>query len=283
MVLLSCQGELRQPSGAHWVWIDGKEMDKTLLKGLQVLETLATSASPCALGELAARLKLHKSNVHRVLKTLESAGFVQQNEETGRYAVSVKLWQLGSLVMAHLDVRREALDQLEYLAKETSETVYLSILDGSEILHIHRIESAEPIQAVQPVGGRAPLHAVSTGKAILAFQSPDFIKQVADDMKRFTSKTVRNARELVAELEKIRSQGFAVNQGEWRDSVCGVAAPIFSGDGRVRASLGIGFPALRFSAKRVKALLPPLLKASSSVSMRLGYTAPAVQKNPLVP
>ena len=258
-------------------------MDKTLLKGLHVLEVLAGSSSPCSLGELAANLKLHKSNVHRVLKTLESAGFVQQDEETGRYAVSLKLWQLGSQVMSHLDVRREAMDQLEYLASETGETVYLSILDGREILHIHRIESAEPIRAVQPVGGRAPLHAVSTGKAILAFQSPDFIKLIADDMTRFTSKTVRNARELAAELEKIRVQGFAVNHGEWRDSVCGVAAPIFSGDGRVRASLGIGLPAMRFGAKRVRALTPPLLRASSAVSMRLGFTPPAGSKNQLVP
>jgi len=248
-------------------------MDKTLLKGLAMIEALAQSRNPRGVSDLATEMDLTKSNVHRVLKTLESAGYVTQIASTARYRLSLKLWELGSKVMSRLDLKREAAEAMEDLSNATRETVHLSILDGAEVIYIDKIDSPEPIRAYSMIGGRAPAYAVATGKALLAFRQFDGIASIP--ITPFTQNTVRDARELAAELARIRSQGYAVNTGEWREGVSGVAAPIFGPDGLAEAAIGVSGPITRFQPKRVKTLVEQVVRAASDVSARLGHTKTA--------
>lgn len=250
-------------------------MDKTLLKGLKIMEILARSEGPRGVTDLAAQVELTKSNVHRVLKTLESCGYLRREAKTGHYDLSLKLWELGSLVLSRFDLKREAAPQLELLADRTRETVHLSILDGSEVVYVDKIDSPEPVRAYSRIGGRSPAFAVATGKAMLAWQSPDYIAGVADRIERFTTRTVADAEELRQELARIRAQGFAVNKGEWRDTVCGLAAPIRDASGAVVAAIGISGPAERLKPKRLKELVAPVVEASAVISASLGYGGPA--------
>jgi DNA-binding IclR family transcriptional regulator len=244
-------------------------MDKTLLKGLSMVEALAGSRNPRGVSDLAEELGLTKSNVHRVLKTLVAAGYVTQIPSTGRYKLSLKLWELGSKLIARLDLKREALDVMERLSDLTRETVHLSILDGAEVIYIDKIDSPEPIRAYSTVGGRAPAYAVATGKALLAFRQPDSAGSI--EVVPFTSSTVRNAKELATELGRIRAQGYAINAGEWREGVSGIAAPIHGPDGVVEAAIGISGPTVRFKPKRMKALVEEVVSAAATISARLGH------------
>jgi DNA-binding IclR family transcriptional regulator len=244
-------------------------MDKTLLKGLAVIEALAHSRNPRGVSDLAEEMELTKSNVHRVLKTLESAGYVTQVAATARYQLSLKLWELGSKLISRLDLKREASEAMEQLSTATRETVHLSILNGSEVIYIDKIDSPEPIRAYSMIGGRAPAYAVATGKALLAFRRVDGISDIA--ITPFTENTIRDARELAAELARIRSVGYAVNMGEWREGVSGVAAPVFGPDGVAEAAIGVSGPITRFQPKRLKKLVEQVVRAASDVSARLGH------------
>ncbi len=246
-------------------------MDKTFLKGLILLETLARSEQPCGVTELAKELQLTKSNVHRLLQGLVHLGFARNIASTGRYELTMKLWELGSHVFGRLDVRHIADPFMKELAASTSETVHLSTLEGIEVLYLAKIDSPQPVRAYTTVGGRAPAQCVATGKAQLAWSDPNTLESVKIALARYTSKSIVLPEQLESELKRVRVQGFAVNLGEWREQVCGVAAPIRDGSGKIIAALGVSGPAERLKPKLMHNLAPDIVKACDRISSLLGY------------
>jgi DNA-binding IclR family transcriptional regulator len=245
-------------------------MDKTFLKGLVLLETLARSNDSCGVTELAGTLGLNKSNVHRLLQGLVHQGFARKVGTTGRYELTIKMWELGSRVFGRLDVRRVAQGFMETLAQDTAETVHLSVLDGTEVVYVAKIDSPQPVRAYSTVGGRAPAQCVATGKAQLAWASPEKIGEIKQSLRAYSSNSILSADELDAELSRIRAQGYALNRGEWREQVCGVAAPIRDVSGEVVAAIGISGPSERLKPRRMKELSPFLINAADRISEQLG-------------
>ena len=244
-------------------------LDSTLLKGLTVLEALIRSDRPRRVSEFAVELGLTKSNVHRVLQTLQAAGFVMQTPE-GRYAPTLKIWELGSRVHLGLDVAREARPYLGQLAASTRETVHLSILDKAEVVYIDKIDSPEPVRAYSTVGGRAPAHCVATGKVLLAFAPSS---AVHGSFASFTPRTIITDDAFQVSCAEIRSRNYAVNWGEWRERVRGVAAPVRDTFGQVIAAVGISGPAERLTRARVAECVPAVLGAAERISQALGFRA----------
>ena len=245
-------------------------MDKTFLKGLVLLETLARANETSGVTELAATLGLNKSNVHRLLQGLVHQGFARKAGTTGRYELTVKMWELGLQVFAHLDVRRVAQGFMETLARNTAETVHLSVLDGTEVVYIAKIDSLQPVRAYSTVGGRAPAQCVATGKAQLAWANSEKIGEIKQSLRAYSSNSILSGDELDAELSRIRVQGYALNRGEWREQVCGVAAPIRDVSGEVVAAIGISGPAERLKPRRMKEMCPFLISAANEISANLG-------------
>lgn len=246
-------------------------MDKTFLKGLVLLEALARSEQACGVTELAQELQLTKSNVHRLLQGLVHQGFARNVADTGRYELTMKLWELGSHVFGRLDVRHVADPFMKALAAETSETVHLSSLEGIEVLYLAKIDSPQPVRAYTNVGGRAPAQCVATGKAQLAWSDTETIELARNAMTAYTSKSITRPEQLDSELERVRLQGFAINIGEWREQVCGVAAPIRDGSGKIIAALGVSGPADRLKPRMMHNLAPTIVAACDKISSLLGY------------
>jgi DNA-binding IclR family transcriptional regulator len=249
-------------------------MEKTLLKGLRLIEALARSDGPRGVTDLAKQLSLTKSNIHRLLKTLQSRDYLRQVESTGNYDLSLKLWELGSLVLSRLDIKNIAASHLEKLADHSRETVHLSILDDREVVYIDKIDSPEPVRAYSRLGGRAPAYCVATGKALLAFAPETTINSIIRSLIPFTPRTIRTETAFRAELDKIRVAGWAINRGEWRPTVGGVAAPIRDASGAVIAAVGISGPLERLKPSRMKDLTPAVVATSSAISAGLGYMPP---------
>lgn len=242
------------------------------MKGLVLLEAMANSEKSCGVTELASQLALTKSNVHRLLQGLVHQGFARKVPETGRYELTVKLWELGAKVFQRLDLRREALPYMKLLADETQETVHLSILDGTDVLYVEKIDSPQPVRAYTTVGGRAPAQCVATGKAMLAWAPEEVIAQVAEQLQRYTPRSIVTAQELHRQLQRTRLLGYAVNTGEWREQVIGVAAPVRDATGAVVGALGISGPAERITDQVISDSVPRLIELAGSISARLGYT-----------
>lgn len=244
-------------------------MNKTLLKGLAIIELLAHSDRPLSLTEIASALGLVKSNVHRLMQGLAKAHYVIRDEDTLQYSASIKLWELGSAVLLKLDLRRHAEGVMEHLAAAIDETVHLSVLDQCEVVYLHKVESANPIRAYTQIGGRAPAYCVATGKALLAFRSNEHILRVTETMKAWTSATITDTADFFAEIARIRQSGFAINRGEWREGVHGVAVPIFDSEGNAIAAIGLSGPGQRFRPRQEREYAAELLAAAKKITQNM--------------
>ncbi|WP_073135116.1 IclR family transcriptional regulator [Muricoccus roseus] len=245
--------------------------DKTLRKGLQLLEMLATRPELDGIAKLARALEWSKSNVHRTLQTLVGCGYAAVHE--GRYTATLRLWTVGSLVHGRLDLKSMAAPSLAAIAEGSRESAHLSILDGAEVIYIDKIESPQPVRAYSQVGGRAPAHAVATGKALLAYLPDETVRHVAQQLHAYTASTITDPDLLLAHLEEVRATGIAINRGEWRDQVWGIAAPVIDAEGRVVAAIGVSGPAGRFTAEAFARFVPLVRDAARQTSARLGHVA----------
>jgi IclR family transcriptional regulator, KDG regulon repressor len=250
-------------------------MNNTLIKGLGLLEVLARADRPLGVTELANRLGIGKSNVHRLLQALVELGYARRDEDNGSYAASIRIWELGSALLANLDLPRVAQSWMQWLLERHRETVHLSVLDGDEVVYVHKLDSPEPVRAYTQVGGRAPAHCVATGKAMLAWVGEPQLNALSMRLRGHTPTTITGADDFLREMDRIRQMGYAINRGEWRDSVGGLAAPIRDPGGRVIAAVGISGPIDRLKLSGHAALTADLLQAAAGVAASLAGDATA--------
>lgn len=247
-------------------------MDKTLLKGLAVLEALADMQGEARIiDDVAARTGLTRSNAHRTLQTLMHAGYVERDPIAGGYRSTMKMFALGVRQQGQLDVRRIAPPYMDRLAQETAETIHLSILEGSDVIYIDKIDSVQPIRAYSMVGGRAPAHAVATGKALLSVQRGSALEALAARLERFTPTTIVDRAALRAELLEAARVGYAINRGEWREGVGGIASPVFNGFDRPIAALGISGPLERLTPAKIAQFAPRVVAVAGELSRAMGH------------
>ncbi len=247
-------------------------MNTTFVNGLALLEALAHAPESCGVSELARQLDLTKSNVHRLLQTLAEHGYVRSPNGTGRYECTLKLWELGVDVLGKLDVKSVAPEHMEQLAHRSGETVHLSVLEHREVVYIDKVDSPQPVRAYSKVGGRAPAHCVATGKALLAFAPGEIVDDVLKHLRRFTAETITTPAAFRTELERVVETGYAVNRGEWREGVCGLAAPIRNARGVTIAAIGISGPTERLKPRMLKQRAPDVIDAARRISSRLGWS-----------
>jgi IclR family KDG regulon transcriptional repressor len=220
----------------------------TLTRGLRALEEL--SGRQLTVAELARRLDCHRQAAYRVIWTLEAAGWVKRAGE--HYALTTRAWSIGMQSLTGADeVRRRAIDRLDELAASHGETTGVAIYENGEAVHIAQAAGHNALIAATSIGGRAPAHTVSVGKVLLAFGPlAERERVLRGPLGRFTPSTIVDPLELQAELDRARHDGFAVNTGEFRVGVGGVAVPLRSANGAIAAAVGVSGPADRVLARR---------------------------------
>ncbi|MGH2350593.1 MAG: IclR family transcriptional regulator [Chloroflexota bacterium] len=244
---------------------------QSLERGLVLLVAFRHRPS-LSLGELAAVLPIHRTSTLRLVQTLERRGFLARDPADGRYRLGPALYELGGLALTRLDVRTLARPALELLAAETGETVQLVVRDGADILVVDGIESAHRVKVGAGRGERRPLHATASGKCFLAALPDAELQAVlqAAPLTPVTPLTIVQPDALLADLQAIRTRGYAVNLEESEAGARFVAAPITGPDGAVLAALALGAPADRLPRPRLKALGERLHALTQEVSQQLG-------------
>ncbi len=245
-------------------------MDKTLIKGVELLESLLRAGVPCGVTDLARRTGLNPSNVHRTLQTWSHLGFVAQDPDSGAYHCTLRLFEWGCRVADGFDVRSVARDHLAELAQRTQETIHLSVLDGVEIVYLDKIDSPQPVRAYSEIGGRAPAHCVATGKMLLAHASEALLATLPLPLAQPTPRTVADLAGLRPQLAQARRLGYAVNHEEWRVGVSGLGAPVFDQHGAAIAAVGLTAPSARLAGARERDLALMLVAAANAVTTALG-------------
>src|SRR5256714_2640383 len=215
----------------------------SVANAIRLLTSFSGEEDELGITTLANRLRLAKSTVHRLATTLTSAGFLEQNGDTGKYRLGVALFELGALVRRRMDVANEARPKLRELLEKTGETVQLGIIDHFSVLYVYEMESRHAIRMAAAVGARAPLHCTAVGKVLLAHQPPEFVKKVLNGgLAGHTPKTVTRREALLAMLEEVSEREHAIDDEESENGLRAIAAPVRNHTGEVIAALGVAGP-----------------------------------------
>jgi IclR family KDG regulon transcriptional repressor len=241
---------------------------------LDIIEALSANRIGIGVTELSKALNLHKSTVHRLLTTLMVRKYVEQDSESGKYRLSVKLFELGNAVLSKLNMRAHALPFLRELRGRCRETVQLSIVDQNEVLFIDVLESPEKIGVKAQIGERAPLYCTAPGKAWLAGLPDERLYEVMRgvELKGLTPSTMTNFDALKVQLAVVKETGVSHDTGEYDPDLRGVAAAIKNYRGRVIACISIAVPASRFSEPSFQELAKSVKETSDKISYSVGYT-----------
>jgi DNA-binding IclR family transcriptional regulator len=249
---------------------------KSLVKALNILEVLADEEPPYTLTQLSRRLHLHVSTVHRLLVNLVRHGFVEEDAISGGYQLSFRVLRMGLRVLDRLDFRRVALPLLRELNLRTKETVHLAILQEGRAISIDKFDSPQPVGLDARLGGVAPLHCTGVGKTLLAYLGDDLLNRIVESpgLTRMTARTLTASSSLRRELERIREQGYALDEEEAVEGLRCVAGPLLNHAGQIVAAFSVAGPAMRMTAARVPEIAKMVKGTSEQISYRLGYRRP---------
>lgn len=221
---------------------------KTTNDALAVLEYLATSPGPESLTRLSQVHQMSKSRMYRLLSTLKIRGFVLQDPDSARYSFGTACARLVMQARTGKSLTASCLPALRGLWKTTEETVELAVMESNHAVVIEKLDSPRPVLASPALGLIMPMHAVSTGKVLLAWRSEaEILRLISGGLERFTPATITDLDDLLAESRRIVRLGYAVNREGFQLGVCGVAAPVTWGaGGPIAAAVGACVPATRF-------------------------------------
>lgn len=242
----------------------------SLEKGTKVLELLAEKGE-LTVTKVAEHLGLNRAGSHRFLSTLRELGYVEKNQDN-RYQLSFKILELAMKMANRFEIRREARPYMQQLSIAFRETVNLGLRDGLDILHLDKIDSLEILRMDSPVGSRAPVYCTALGKASLAFLPQNELDILLNGvkLKPYGPNTITSKKKFRQELEKIRKQGYAIDDEELAYGLRCVAAPIFDHTGLPRYSISVAGPAMRFTEKRMQQIQQTVRKVCGELSKRMG-------------
>ncbi|HYJ68923.1 MAG TPA: IclR family transcriptional regulator [Nocardioidaceae bacterium] len=223
------------------------------------------SGSESTVTALAAACGLNRATAWRILTTLEAQGMVVADRETGRFRIGFGVVELAGAAGADALVRA-AHPMLERVCRQAGETAALAVLDGRALKYVDEVAPTAIVAAIWR-GREVPLHATSTGKALLAFSEPAEVERMTGPrLERFTKTTITSRAKLRAELDRTRERGYGVCRGEYESSAWGVSAPMLDSSGRPLAILSIWGPANRVTDARFEALGEIARDAAASIS-----------------
>jgi DNA-binding IclR family transcriptional regulator len=230
----------------------------TLEKGLRVLQLIAENVGDIGVTQLSSQLKEPVTVVFRIVRTLVSLGYVNQDPRTKRYGLGLRVWELSEKAIARLDIVETIQPFLTRLTHQTGETSSFALNQGREFLYVATVNGLQPLRAYVEPGARLSLTLpTASGRAILAFSPHQVIDELlSGKFQRFTPKTIVDANKIRGILEDIRRRGIAVVHGENQRQLSAVAAPIFDSTGRCIGALAMsGVTQERFEGRALEKIV----------------------------
>ncbi|MBX6377477.1 MAG: IclR family transcriptional regulator [Clostridia bacterium] len=266
MVSRAAQGLARAAQGPNGV--------HAVARALEILKAF-TPERPClGVSEVSRLLRMPKTTAYRMLVTLQAGGFLRQDPETGKFRLTPVLLRLAHVVTVQHELGQVARPFMHQLTARTGETTALSVVQGHQRVVIEKVECAQELRAMTYVGQTAPLYAGASGKVLLAFLRPERVEEVLRQtgLAAETPHTPCEPDRLLRELDRIRSEGYALSKGERVVGVHSVAAPVRDHAGDVVASLSLVGPSVRFGDERMAEVVPLVLDTAGVISRALGWS-----------
>ncbi len=245
-----------------------KDTVKSVRTALRVIEEIAVR-QPIGVAELARAIGLPKSTLQRSLVTLSDAGWLQRSSDGPTWRLHPRIADLLERSVSQATLLEAAHGPLRRLVAETDESALLSEPRGEHMLVVDAHDCSQLIRASAPIGAMVPMHASAGGKAFLSVLPEDRLHELlSQQLQGFTSHTLTQ-KQLIEQLAAVRAEGFAVQIGEWEDSLSSVAAPVIVG-GQPVAALVVYGPANRLSQNRLRTLGPTVASYAAQISAQVG-------------
>lgn len=244
----------------------------SVLKVFGILQALSEQKD-IGVTELSQRIMMSKSTVYRFLQTMKTLGYVNQEGETDKYTLSLKLFELGGRALEHQDLIQIADVQMHRLGKLTKETLHLGALDENSVVYLHKIDSEYNLRMYSRIGRRCPLYSTALGKVMMAWLPEEEVRSMLAGVtfERFTEHTLANVDALLAVLAQVREQGYAEDNEENENGLRCFGVPIYNRMGRIITGLSLSLPIVRFEESKRAELVSLLHEAAARISAELGY------------
>jgi IclR family transcriptional regulator, KDG regulon repressor len=240
-------------------------------RALNILEAAANRRDGMTNSEISHKLGIPKSSASYILRTLDRRGYLRRDVETGRYRLGLKVLSLGGDARANLDLAEVALPFMRALQERIHLTIHLAVLDQGEAVYIEKVEAPGFFKVNTWVGRRMYLHSTSVGKSLLAWLPKHEVETLLrqQGMKKRTPKTISSVAKLVADLEHVREQGYALDDEENSLGARCVGAPIFDAAGSVIASLGVSGTLTQMDEENIVKIVDALKETARRISRQV--------------
>lgn len=223
-------------------------------------------ATELSLSEIAKRISLHKSTVHRLLASLENKGFVLRDSQTDKYRLGFRVWELSANLTHSDDPATILLPEMERLREMLDETISLYVRDGLERIRIQAVQSNQAIRRVAPIGARMPLAVGASSKVLVAYDEDTVLESVLADPNWPESVNKRSYQD---QLEEILQLGYAMSVEERELGAAAISAPIFNRNGKLVAALAVSGPSNRMTTEVMRDFAEPITETAKRMGKML--------------
>ena len=256
---------------------EAKSTVYSVLKACRLVDCFSHAKPELTFSELVSQSGINRTTVHRLLSTLERAGWLERVD--GRYRLTIRVFQIGSIVSRTLDLRTEARPLLARLAVELGDTAYLVIVVEDKAVCLDRVEGINPVTITSKlfnVGQSLPLHVGAAPLTLLAFREDELLPLVAKrTLVRYTPQTIGSLPKLRRTLQEIRVRGYTLSIEDVLPDVCALGAPVFDQHGVAIAAISVGGYRERFQP-RLRTISAAVVAAAKTLSSRLGAHPPGL-------
>jgi len=247
----------------------------SLAKGVKVLSAFDYGKKELSVQEISKITSIHRTTVHRSVFTLEKEGFIERNETNGKYRLGLKLFELGNMVAANMDIRHRARTYLEKLADNCGIAVHLVIRDGWEAIYIDKVEPTKSMIRYSRIGKRVPLYCTAVGKVLLGgLPEEDIIKALSKiEFMKLTPNTIDNLYELLKQVQNAKEVGYALDLEELELGLNCIAVPIYNHFGNIIAAVSASGSASQFPVENIQELVKNVQETGNGISSSLGWIA----------
>lgn len=252
---------------------DMQEVVQSVERTLSILEVLSDYENGLGITEISEKVNLHKSTVHRLLNTLMIKDYVEQDEDTNRYKLTLKLFELGSKKVENMNIANVARPLLQELMEKTNEVIHLVVREGTEIVYIAKVESQNPIRMYSRIGKRSPVYCTAVGKAMLSHMTDDEVNFIWDNsnIEKLTENTVVDFNKFKENLNIIKQQGYSIDEQENEIGIRCIASPILDYSGQVCGAISISGSIISFKEEKISEFSKLITEYANEISQELGY------------
>ena len=238
------------------------------LRAIAILEAIANADGPLGLVEIMAATGLPKPTVHRIGALLESAGLLIREAEGKRYSPGPRLASLALASLTNTAWRAPRHAILKALVTEIGETCNLTLLDGTEVVYLDRVETAWPLRLHFQTGSRVPAHCSASGKLLLSLLPARERRRILDALpfSYHTANTITHRSDLEEALKRIRRERFSTDNEEYLDGTVCVAVPVENAKRLVPAALAVHAPTTRMTLAQALEYVPALRRAAARLA-----------------